>query len=461
MIPVSVKWIAEQLQCDWLGEDKQIKGVSTDTRSIKQGDLFIALIGPNFDGHSFVDDALSKGAVAVLVDHPVSESATQLIVKDTRIALGQLASAIKQKVAPKTVAITGSNGKTTVKEMTAAILGQKGKVLATEGNFNNDIGCPLTLLRLEADHEYAVIELGANHLGEIDYTSKITQPDVALINNVAPAHLEGFGDLFGVARAKGEIYNGLSDGGIAIFNADSEFSLFWQRRLYKHTMVTFGLECESDIKAENIQFDELGCASFTLIAGEDSAAVKLPVAGFHNVANALAAAAIAINLGFSANEVATGLLAMQIAKGRLNFQQLDEGLTIIDDTYNANATSAKAGIDTISQMPGAGFMVLGDMGELGSEARRYHQEVGEYAKEKGIAKLFSLGVLSQSASDAMKNNGQHFSDIDALVSALLESALSYQKVNILVKGSRSAHMENVVEAIANQRQFEQEERNAC
>jgi len=445
MIPLQTKEIAQLVQGQLVGADIQIQSVSTDSRNITQGDLFIALKGPNFDGHQFAADVIAKGAVALIVDQQLPVAVPQIIVADTRLALGALGAAVKQKVNPKSVAVTGSVGKTTVKEMMAAILDRIGNVLATAGNFNNDIGAPLTLLRLTEQHQYAVMELGANHLGEIAYTSSLVKPEVSIITNVAAAHLEGFGDLFGVARAKGEIYGSLGTDGVAIVPLDSEFSDYWLKRLQDKTVLTFSSTQPADFNAEHIVLNEQGCASFDLVCPQGRIFIQLVLPGKHNVANALAAAAATLALGASLTDVQLGLAAMKPVKGRINVTQASDKLRLIDDTYNANSESTKAAIDLLATYPGFRVLVFGDMGELGADARLYHEEVGLYAKQKGINLLFTLGVLSQSASDLFNGQGAHFSSRQQLIQKLSPILDEQSSSTVLVKGSRSAKMELVVQ----------------
>ena len=453
--------------------DLAIDDLVTDSRAIdKNSDkkiAFLALKGPSFDGHRFAEQVIKQGCQLLIVDHALNEvkDTVQLVVNDTRIALGNIAAFVKKEVAPKTVGITGSSGKTTVKEMVAAILSRLGKVLATNGNFNNDIGVPLTLLRLDNSHDFAVIEMGANHMGEIAYTTALTQPDVAVINNIAAAHLEGFGDLCGVARAKGEIFSGLGENGIALYNQDTKYTSKWQWRLTDKTVRTFSCFNTGAGKAnsysDSVNLDKNGCATFTLHTEQGCCDVTLTVPGKHNVCNAVAAAAIALEFGASLEDIQLGLAQMQPVKGRLNLHQFENKKTghnikLIDDSYNANLESAKAAAQLLSNYPGKQLLILGDMGELGSEARSYHQEVGEFAKRLKLNTLLSLGVLSQAASDAFaKDNhndeqSQHFnqrSDLMAHLFTLLDQQLSVgqQDIAILVKGSRSAHMEHVVTEI--------------
>ncbi len=448
MINADLNWIAKVLDCELLGDNTPFSTIETDTRKIESGQVFLALKGPNFDGHKFADVAAEKGAVALIVEQKLALDIPQFVVENTRLALGELGRAVKAQVAPKTVAITGSVGKTTVKEMAAAILSQLGSVLATKGNFNNDIGVPLTLLRLEEHHQYAVVELGANHIGEIGYTTDLVKPDVAGIANVAEAHLEGFGDLFGVARAKGEIFQGLPQGGTAVVNADSEFIDYWLARLTDKNVTQFSMLSQKDIWAEEIELDELGRARFELCYKSDKVAVSLPVSGQHNVANAMVAAALVLPLGVSLQQVASGLAKMPQVKGRVNVIEVNSQLTLVDDTYNANVRSVKAAIDLLANSSGYTILALGDMAELGEDARIYHQEVGEYAKQQGIDKLYSLGVLSQSASDVYKQPGLHFSTREKLLTELQNELSAVNgKVTILVKGSRSSRMELLVEEL--------------
>ena len=455
MINTTLAWIAQQIQGRLEGQDIAVSAVSTDTRQINQGDVYLALKGDNFDGHAFAEAAINAGASAIIASTELDVSVTSRVpviyVEDTKIALGDLGAAVKAQIKPKTIGITGSSGKTTVKEMCAAILAQRGNVLATAGNFNNDIGVPLTLLRLTPEHEYAVIEMGANHLGEIAYTTNLVKPDVATIVNAAAAHLEGFGSLLGVARAKSEIFKGLGEKGLAIVNRDSQFAEFWLGKLKYQPVQTFAPDSanpDADYYASDIIIDLNGCAEFVMHTPKGSAEVRLSVPGMHNVGNALVAAALSIQVGASLDDVRDGLREMSQVKGRLNVKQLSGQVRLLDDTYNANVASVNAAIDTLSSFSGMKVLVLGDMAELGEKARYYHEQVGEYARQKGIDHLYSLGVLSQHASSVYQELGQHFTDAQSLVASLEALCVNEQRdISILVKGSRSSKMENVVEAI--------------
>lgn len=457
MIPVTLHWIAKQVDgqlVDTTTGAIKVKGhVVIDSRQVAAGDLFIAIKGPNFDAHDFLAQVAEAGACGVICEREMPIEVPQIIVQDTRRALGDLAAAVKAEVNPRSVAITGSSGKTTVKEMIGAILAQadsvKGEVLVTAGNYNNDIGVPLTLLRLTQAHTHAVLELGANHRGEIAYTTSLVKPDAAMINNVAPAHVEGFGDICGVAKAKTEIFRGLGETGLALTNADSDFHEFWLRELQGRNHKTFGIENpEADLRATDIKINQDGCAQFTLHAEGETHRVTLTLPGKHNVLNALAAVAMCRALGLSFAEIVRGFSNMQAVPGRMVVHKPVPGVQLIDDTYNANVGSAKAAIDVLASLPGRRLFVFGDMGELGANARAYHEEVGAYAISAGIDGLFTLGVLSQSASEIFNGHGgRHFDSIEALVDGLLEEIRQQPEITVLVKGSRSSRMERIVTSL--------------
>ncbi|WP_113907081.1 UDP-N-acetylmuramoyl-tripeptide--D-alanyl-D-alanine ligase [Aliidiomarina celeris] len=482
MINVSLQWVCEQINGELTANSTSepnfenacvgnacignacIGNVSIDSRAVQPGDLFICIRGPKFDGHDYVSQAEEAGATAIVTERELTTTLPQIRVANTHQALGALAAAVKRTVAPKTIAITGSSGKTTVKEMVASILRQQGQVLATAGNFNNDIGVPLTLLRLTEEHEFAVIELGANHRGEIAYTTGLTRPDVALINNVAPAHVEGFGDICGVCKAKTEIFKGLDPKGVAVTWADSDFHSFWLKALAGRNHITFSAkptpptgnaEDRASVWAENIELNNSGCATFTLRTESLSGKVELTVPGLHNVNNALAAATCCLALAVPLEQIIYGLAAVQPVPGRMWVHQPYAGVRVIDDTYNANVGSAKAALDVLASLPGRRIFVLGDMGELGEQARAYHAEIGAYAITAGIDGLYTIGVLSQSASEVFNGHGgRHFEHQQGVVRALgqaIEDAQQHQhELTILVKGSRSAQMENVVKGLLEQ-----------
>lgn len=454
MIRVSLSALADALDAQLIGQDTEIAQVTTDTRQISDDCLFVALKGERFDAHDFVDAGQANLATALLVSRPCASDRPQLLVKDTRLALGKLGAWLKRSLCEqtglKTVALTGSCGKTTVKEMTAAILSQMGSVLATAGNFNNDIGVPLTLLRLTPEHRFAVIELGANHIGEIDYTTHLVKPDVALINNLAAAHLEGFGSLEGVAKAKGEIFHGLSEQAPAVINLDSCNLPIWQDALKNHPVVTFSTtQTSADFFASDVLLDANGYASFTLHSPEGEMVVRLSVLGAHNVSNALAAAALSSAMGASLAQIAAGLSNVTNAKGRVTVSEPHDGLRVIDDTYNASVASVKAAIDLLASYSGQRWLALGDMAELGESSLALHREVGEYAAQAKLDGVVTFGHASQIVSEL--NHGRHFTDKAELNAWLIAQLQSLPKpITVLAKGARSSRMEEVITALQEQ-----------
>ncbi|EAV1490105.1 UDP-N-acetylmuramoyl-tripeptide--D-alanyl-D-alanine ligase [Salmonella enterica] len=446
MISVTLSKIADVLGAEHRGADLTLDTVITDTRKVTPGCLFVALKGERFDAHDFADKAKANGAGALLVSRPLDIDLPQVIVKDTRQAFGQLAAWVRMQVPARVVALTGSSGKTSVKEMTAAILSQCGNTLYTAGNFNNDIGVPITLLRLNHDYDYAVIELGANHQGEIAWTVSLTRPEAALVNNLAAAHLEGFGSLAGVAKAKGEIYTGLPENGIAIMNADNNDWLNWQSIIGDRLVWRFSPNAaNSDFTAANIHVTSHG-TEFTLQTPMGSIDVLLPLPGRHNIANALAAAALSMAVGATLTAIKAGLAALKAVPGRLFPIQLSENQLVLDDAYNANVGSMTAAVQVLSEMPGYRVLVVGDMAELGAESEACHLQVGEAAKAAGIDRVLSTGKLSQAISHA-SGVGEHFADKAALIARLHALLQEQPMMTILVKGSRSASMEDVVHAL--------------
>lgn len=466
MIALQLKEIVTYLKASCFAYAQQddsvcVQRVVIDSRKVQPGDLFVAIVGDQFDGHDFIEQALEQGASAVVIQESnlkSKPSGPYIAVDNTRHALGLIAKYVRERVAPQVVGITGSSGKTTVKEMIASILitafGEK-KVLATQGNFNNDIGVPLTLLRLQQEHEYAVLELGANHRGEIAYTSGLARPQVAVINNIAPAHVEGFGDICGVALAKTEIFKELPADGVGITPAGTEFDGLWQRELEQHqhwqfqTMpVVDGVQPQAGIYASECQLDATGCARFVAHIEEQTQVVELGLPGLHNVSNALAALAVCYALHVPLEQIAQGLNKLQPVPGRMWVHKITESFTLIDDSYNANVGSARAAIELLKDLSGPCLLVLGDMGELGHESRAYHEEIGLYAQEAGIEKLYTFGVLSQSASDVYPEQyGRHFEQKQPLIEALIQEAHHAKQLTVLVKGSRSSRMEHIIDAL--------------
>jgi UDP-N-acetylmuramoyl-tripeptide--D-alanyl-D-alanine ligase len=441
--------VAKVLVANHVGPDVEFSTVSTDSRNLTKGALFVALSGPNFDGHDYLEQAKQKGACAVMVGKEVECDLPQLIVDDTRAALGRLANVWRNSFPVSLLAVTGSNGKTTTKEMLAAILKQKGEVLATEGNLNNDIGLPLTLLRLQKER-FAVLEMGANHHGEIAWLCKIAQPYVAIITNAGPAHLEGFKDLQGVAEAKGEIISGLSSDGVAVLNADDPQIDIWLALAGSRRVVTFGIDKSADVsvdaKAITTLWDENGFKSSCQVKALGQVFdIELKLAGKHNLLNALAAIAGAITVGASGSEITEGLASIEMVKGRLQSLKGESGCTVVDDSYNANPASVRAAIDVLATAPGRTWLILGDLAELGIDTEGEMQVLGEYASGKRIECFWSVGTSSKLATDYFAGEGRHFEQQEELIAAL-KSELKSDDV-VLVKGSRSAAMERVVEAL--------------
>ena len=446
MISVTLSQLTDILNGELQGADITLDAVTTDTRKLTPGCLFVALKGERFDAHDFADQAKAGGAGALLVSRPLDIDLPQLIVKDTRLAFGELAAWVRQQVPARVVALTGSSGKTSVKEMTAAILSQCGNTLYTAGNLNNDIGVPMTLLRLTPEYDYAVIELGANHQGEIAWTVSLTRPEAALVNNLAAAHLEGFGSLAGVAKAKGEIFSGLPENGIAIMNADNNDWLNWQSVIGSRKVWRFSPNAaNSDFTATNIHVTSHG-TEFTLQTPTGSVDVLLPLPGRHNIANALAAAALSMSVGATLDAIKAGLANLKAVPGRLFPIQLAENQLLLDDSYNANVGSMTAAVQVLAEMPGYRVLVVGDMAELGAESAACHREVGEAAKAAGLDCVLSVGTLSADISRA-SGVGEHFNDKAAVVARLRELLAEHKIMTILVKGSRSAAMEEVVRAL--------------
>ncbi|OCG02144.1 UDP-N-acetylmuramoyl-tripeptide--D-alanyl-D-alanine ligase [Gilliamella sp. wkB112] len=447
MIPLVIKKIITLINGEPYhinDEVLMVNSIDIDSRKITKQSLFISIVGDNFDGHEFAEQAIKSGAVAVIVNHKLDSLIPQIVVADTRQALGKIAAYIRQQSLAKVVALTGSSGKTSVKEMTAAILQNCGQTLYTQGNFNNDIGVPLTLLRLTPQDQFAVIELGANHIGEIAYTTNIVKPQSALINNIAEAHIEGFGSLAGVATAKGEIFQGVPKDGIAIINLDS-YSEQWFINVTDKKVWTFSLDKKTaDFYASNIQIGE--SSNFILHTRQGECEITLPLVGQHNVANAIAASALAMSVGADLNQIKHGLATLKSVKGRLYPIRLNATQLIWDDSYNANVGSMSAAIKVLAQHSGYRVLVVGDMAELGTEAEKYHQQIGELARQQKLDCVVSVGKLSQFISQS-SGVGHHFGNKQDAVTYLLTLLHQYPVLTMLVKGSRSAKMEEIIEEI--------------
>jgi UDP-N-acetylmuramoyl-tripeptide--D-alanyl-D-alanine ligase len=399
------------------GEDTTVEAVSNDTRALRNGSLYVALRGERFDGHDFVADAAARGAAALLVEHAVDSELPQVIVADTQLALAQIAAGLQRDRGGKVVAITGSNGKTSVKALVIAILQRAGETWSTPGNRNNEIGLPLAVIEAPDQAEFAVYEMGAGKPGDIAYLTRIARPDVALVNNVAAAHLERMGSLMGVAETKGAIYRALPDDGVAVINADDAFAEYFAGLAPGRRVLRFGLECSADVGARALVSAAEG-SRFTLVTPLGEAAITLALPGRHNVRNALAATAIALGCGVSLGVIAEGLAAARPVAGRQVAHRLAGGAVLVDDSYNANPGSLDAAITTLAAATRQGWLVLGDMRELGPEGAALHAAAGTRARQAGIARLYALGELSAHAARAFGEGARVFDSHAALVEAL-------------------------------------------
>lgn len=429
--------IASMSSGELRGEDVEVTGISTDTRNLHFGDLFIALEGEKFDGHQFIDDTVEQIVSGVFIHKEVVTQLPSVLVDDTLAGMSRWANAWRKRVDPKLVAITGSNGKTTVKQMINNILSRVGSTCATKGNLNNHIGVPLTLLTLRVDNEFAVIEMGANNFGEIDHLSSLAEPEVAVITNAGPAHLEGFGSVAGVAQAKGEIIHGIRDGGTVVLNADDQYLEVWLEKSKRLNVMTFGFADHATVKGTINEDQTLSVSVNDVVIN-----ISLPLPGKHNAYNALASIAVGIAFDIDINEIKNGLENADQVHGRLQLKQGMLGATIIDDTYNANPASLQAAIEVLCSQSKEPWLVLGDMGELGEETISIHAHMGELAKAAGVKKLFGLGELAKQAVDEFGENGYFFNKHDVLSRELLNQM--NENCCILIKGSRTMHMEDVV-----------------
>jgi len=444
MMVMPLSEAAQVLDAKQWGADVTFRGISTDTRTLSEGNLFVALKGPNFDGHDHIEQACRHGAVAAAVSRLPNARIPLLEVRDTRIALGELAAHWRSRFAIPLIAVTGSNGKTSVKEMLASVLRGCGETLVTQGNLNNDIGVPLTLFRLATEHQYAVLELGANHAGEIAYLADVARPTVGVINNAGPAHLEGFGDVSGVAKGKGELFERLAPDAVCIINADDAFAGLWSSMASPRPTISFGLNAAADVCAE--WTGDISGSDVDLMTPAGTASLRLALPGRHNVMNALAATAASLALDVALENIVRGLAAVRPVGGRWQVQPGINGAQLIDDTYNANPASLQVALDLLSETDVETWLVLGDMGELGEEGERLHRKVGELARRARVQHLFALGGLAVKAAESFGNGAETFADMHVLNARLKE--LARAGVIILVKGSRAMRMERVVAALS-------------
>lgn len=453
MSPLDLREIARELHADYNGVALPIANVSSDSRSIGAGDLYVALRGEKFDGHDFIDAAIAGGAVAVVVDHavkqPLQNRVQQLVVDDTRLALGEIARCNRRRFTGPVIGITGSAGKTTCKEMVAAILSRCGSTLATRGNLNNEIGVPQTLLQIGTEHRYAVIEMGAARAGDIAYLCRFAEPTVGIVTAVMPAHLEGFGSIDTIASTKGEVFAGLTADGLAVINADDPYLPRWRQQAGKRRVVTFGFDgvdsVQPDVTARAIVYALEG-TRFELIAPQGRIEIHLALLGRHNLRNALAAAAATLNVGAPLTAVRDGLASLRAVPGRLQPRRGLTGNTVIDDSYNANPGAVKAAIDVLAGYTGRRLLILGNMAELGPDSELLHRDVATYAKLRGIEALWLVGpcaaaMATEFGTHSVENEVRVFDNNEALIAQIRHTDTADA---ILVKGSRSARMESVV-----------------
>lgn len=444
MDAVALQSLAAELGGRCIGERVKVTGVAIDSRSLLPGDLFVALPGSQSDGHDFVAAAAAAGAAAVMVSHEVETDVPQWVVEDTRRSLVELACWIRSQSEALTVGITGSNGKTTVKEMVSAILKQVGPTHASQGNFNNELGVPLTLCGLKAEHQYAVVEMGCARPGDISLLASWARPQVGLINNVGPAHLAGFGSVSAIAAGKGELFEALPAEGCAVINADDPFAGFWEQQAAHCHILRFSLEgLPADVVGSVGEGNQL---QIQLPGQSQPFVVKVPLSGRHNQRNALAAASVAAAMEISSDSIVRGIESVSAVAGRLVVRPGIAGSELIDDTYNANPASLTAAMETVTaQYDGPIWLVLGDMAELGADAEALHAAAGREARALGFERLYALGPLSAHAASAFGSDAECFDNHEALIKAVADGLES--GVRVLVKGSRSARMERVIEGL--------------
>ncbi len=439
MMRLSLSEIAALTGGQLVGRDVEIQGMSHDSRACQSGNLFVALPGENSDGHRFIPAAQKSGAKAALVSEAVETDFPHVRVANVLRAMGEIGSAWRSRLDITVIGVTGSNGKTTVKEMLAAILSTVAPTLVTGGNYNNEIGLPLTLARLDRRHRFAVLEMGASRPGDIRYLADLSRPDAGVVTNAAPAHLEGFGSLEGVARTNGELYASLPENGLAAINADDRFAPLWRDMSAHCRCLGFGLGETADVRARLVN----GSARIETPWGHSRLQLKLP--GRHNVINALAALTLAGQLEVPLDEAVRALAGLNSLPGRLQVHELDSGWRLVDDSYNANPGSLQAGLEVLAGLDGEAWLVLGDMAELGPDSEKLHADMGHAASEMGVRRLFAVGTISRAAAEAFGEGAAHFDNHQALQEALGQAL--HPGVNCLIKGSRSMAMERIVQAL--------------
>lgn len=450
MISLTLRQVSEIIGGKLLGNDALFTGVSNDTRSLQVGNLYIAIVGERRNGHLYLQAAIEKGAIAALVSEKNDNDIVQILVADTTLAMGQLAKYWRKQFSIPVIGITGSCGKTTTTRMVGAILSQVGKTLVPEGNKNNQFGVPQTLFRLESNYDYAVIEMGADREGEIHYLADMVEPDVSIITNVAPVHLEvtegiGFGSIEGVYQEKTEIFRALTPQGVAIVNADDDYFAKWQNDIKQRTSLRFGYSSVADVTARNVQQKTDFHYNFTLCTPQGDVDISLSSLGKHNVINALTASAACIALGVNLLSIQRGLLQVPVVARRMIAHHLQDNITVIDDTYNSNVTSAMAVLDMLTDYPGTKIAVLGDMKEIGAQSEQFHQQVGIYAKQKQVDYLLAFGPESIAMAEAFGDNAEHYQDVDSLLTGLKQKLVA--DTVVVVKGSLSMGMDRIINAL--------------
>jgi len=442
--PVLLSQVALWCEGRHLGDDVEIRSVGTDTRTTGPGQLFVALRGERFDAHDFVAEAETRGAAALLVHRAVESNLPQVLCADTEEALGEFAAGMQKGRPAVVVALTGSNGKTSVKTLVQGILARAGRTYFNPGNRNNEIGLPLAVLDAPEDAQFAIYEMGAGKPGDIAYLASIAPPQVALVNNIAPAHMERMGSLLGIAETKGAIYEALPDDGVAVINADDAFAPYFTDIARSRRVFRYGIENDADVRASRITSTTEG-SRFLLTTPAGSAEIVLPLPGRHNVMNALAAAALALGAGAPFDAIVAGLGNAEAVKGRQIPHRLGNGAVLVDDSYNANPGSVAAAIATLAQSGDEAWLVLGDMKELGETAAQLHADIGAQARRAGLRKVWTVGELAREASRSFGEGARHFDSQAALVAALAGEL--HAGVRCLVKGSRSSAMDKVVDAL--------------
>jgi UDP-N-acetylmuramoyl-tripeptide--D-alanyl-D-alanine ligase len=446
---LSLRQLAQRISAEYLGSDLPFQGASIDSRTIQPGEMYIA-IRREKDGHAFIADAIKNGAAAVLVDHDCKLSIPQIIVPDTLKALGQIAHAWREQFQIPIIALTGSCGKTTTKEMIASILRESGPTLATQGNFNNAYGLPLTLLQLKPRHRYAVLEMGTNSPGEIDYIARIAEPTIALITNIGASHLEKLLSYDGVAREKSDIFVHLKPNGIAVVNVAEPYFLSWRDKIDRRHVVTYGDQSPATVRAEQVHFHDQG-VDFHLHTPIGTIAIGIPLPGQHIVKNATAAAAASLSAGASLHEIAAGLAKMQAVPGRFHQIILKNGCIVIDDSYNASVGAVKNALDTLAKFKGRKILVMSNFGELGADAAQYHEQLGEWCRNAGLDQAFFYGD-EDALAPVFKTypEGRYFASKQAL-NSVLQSELKANTM-VLIKGIHSKRMDEIVSQIVKEDQ---------